>query len=101
VGIRYKCAVCADFDLCEDCESLNESHDHPFLKIKNPKQAPYKIIAIVNDDQNSFEINGQRANFPGLNQLIDHGLNHISNFFGQQNGQQFGRQFRQQSDGKK
>lgn len=47
-GVRYKCAVCPDFDLCQRCEDKT-SHDHPFLKIKRPSQAPYKIIAVVND----------------------------------------------------
>ena len=33
VGIRYKCAVCPDFDFCEKCEAkMGESHNHPFVK---------------------------------------------------------------------
>jgi len=36
VGVRYKCAVCEDFDLCEKCESVTD-HEHPFLKIKKPE----------------------------------------------------------------
>lgn len=32
-GIRYKCSVCPDFDLCEKCEASN-THGHPFLKIR-------------------------------------------------------------------
>jgi len=38
-NVRYKCANCADFDLCETCESSG-THGHPadhvFLKIKKP-----------------------------------------------------------------
>ena len=65
-GVRYKCAVCADFDLCEKCE-VASTHDHPFLKIKHPGQTPYKIIAIVRDDQeNSFEVNGNRVHIPQI-----------------------------------
>lgn len=38
VGVRYKCANCRDYDLCEQCENLPNSHlgDHLFLKIKTP-----------------------------------------------------------------
>lgn len=36
-GIRYKCTVCNDFDLCEECEkTFGESHGHPLLKIRKP-----------------------------------------------------------------
>lgn len=49
IGIRYKCAVCADFDFCEKCEATVE-HDHPFLKIKTLKQTPLKIFIVVNHD---------------------------------------------------
>ncbi|ORX61380.1 EF-hand [Hesseltinella vesiculosa] len=36
-GIRYKCANCVDFDLCDTCEALNEHiHTHTFLKIRIP-----------------------------------------------------------------
>jgi len=46
VGIRYKCSVCADFDLCEKCEPLGvHNPEHPFLKITRPllrKSCPYR-----------------------------------------------------------
>ena len=41
VGCRFKCAVCDDFDYCENCEKkLSEKHNHPFLKIYEPKMNP-------------------------------------------------------------
>jgi hypothetical protein len=45
------------------------------LKIKHPKQAPFKLLAVIQDDeQNSFEVNGQRVQLPQIplvNQLFD------------------------------
>ncbi|KAK9238329.1 hypothetical protein V1525DRAFT_425495 [Lipomyces kononenkoae] len=39
VGDRYKCAICENYDLCENCEALpNHPHDvtHPMIKLKTP-----------------------------------------------------------------
>ncbi len=76
VGIRYKCAVCHDFDLCSECEE-NTIHDHPFLKIRHPGQTPHKIIAIVDDNNESLELNGHHIPLPGLQQ----GINMAQQFF--------------------
>jgi hypothetical protein len=37
-GIRYKCSVCLDFDLCSKCEALQNVHpeNHLMMKIKTP-----------------------------------------------------------------
>lgn len=53
-GVRYKCAVCDDFDLCEECEA-STSHDasHPFLKIKTPAAAPAAIMTVLRDGGNA------------------------------------------------
>lgn len=45
-GIRYKCAVCKDFDYCANCEE-RLAHEHPFLKIKNPSNVPDVMITIL------------------------------------------------------
>ncbi|KAI1292274.1 Next to BRCA1 protein [Halotydeus destructor] len=39
-GIRFKCSVCPDFDLCSKCEDRENVHNdaHPFLKMKKPIQ---------------------------------------------------------------
>jgi len=37
VGIRFKCAICPDYDLCEKCEALNSIHrHHSFARIFSP-----------------------------------------------------------------
>jgi len=36
-GIRYKCGICRDYDLCSTCEAKNEHPiDHPLIKLKVP-----------------------------------------------------------------
>jgi len=48
VGIRYKCCVREDFDLCEQCESRNQQ-PHPMIKIYAPDQAPVAIFVALNE----------------------------------------------------
>ena len=49
VGCRYKCAVCDDFDFCEECEKKKgEEHNHPFLKISKPSMAPIDFKCFEN-----------------------------------------------------
>ena len=50
IGYRFKCAVCESFDYCEKCENkLSENHNHPFLKIYEPKMTPtfFKCITKI------------------------------------------------------
>lgn len=79
VGIRYKCAVCSNYDLCSKCEASSD-HPHPFLKIKHPSQAPLKLFVVLNDDEDSIEMNGQRQPLNGLSNLIENGLAFAQSF---------------------
>jgi len=49
IGIRYKCSVCKNFDFCETCEERVD-HEHAFIKINRPEQAPEMIVTGVNED---------------------------------------------------
>lgn len=54
-GIRYKCSVRADFDLCEDCEAKN-THEYPMLKIRNPAQAVNRVKCEFQPRAHAFPI---------------------------------------------
>lgn len=49
VGVRYKSSVKADFDYCANCEAT-KPHEHPFIKIKDPSQAPKAIFTVINEE---------------------------------------------------
>ena len=36
-GVRYKCLVCADYDLCSSCEKNGEHVDHNMVTIRDPR----------------------------------------------------------------
>ena len=56
VGCRYKCAVCHNFDYCEECEEkLSDKHLHPFIKIYNPEMKIASIKCVVRDDCPIYE----------------------------------------------
>lgn len=38
-GIRYKCSICCDYDICQKCEESTH-HEHALIKIKHSNQ-PY------------------------------------------------------------
>lgn len=51
-GIRYKCSICSDYNICEVCEtSINHYNgEHPFIKIRNPnvlKNIQFKFNKLV------------------------------------------------------
>jgi uncharacterized CHY-type Zn-finger protein len=58
-GIRYKCAVCEDFDYCAKCEE-NLGHDHPFLKIRKAGGAPTMMMTVLNEEEPRHEERKQK-----------------------------------------
>lgn len=42
IGNRYKCSVCPDYDLCEECKQKNIHNEHSMNKITKPRQCPYQ-----------------------------------------------------------
>jgi len=63
VGPRYKCSVIKNFDYCSACEET-KPHDHAFLKINKPEQAPISMFCVVNEDA------------PNVNADADINMNH-------------------------
>ena len=51
IGIRYKCAICDNFDYCEKCEEKYKlKHGHPLLKINSPEMCPYFIKCVLSNE---------------------------------------------------
>ena len=50
VGIRYKCTICPNFNLCEICEeNIEHDEDHVLLKIKDPIISEEILEKKIND----------------------------------------------------
>lgn len=60
-GIRYKCTVRHDFDLCETCEARDPA-EYPLLKIRKPKVDTQKMVHynVICDGCNVSPIVGPR-----------------------------------------
>eukprot|EP01089_Gocevia_fonbrunei_P022673 TRINITY_DN924_c0_g1_i1.p1 TRINITY_DN924_c0_g1~~TRINITY_DN924_c0_g1_i1.p1 ORF type:complete len:101 (-),score=2.61 TRINITY_DN924_c0_g1_i1:117-419(-) len=64
-GIRYKCAHCPDYDLCETCEknSANiHNPNHLFLKIRRPLTL-FSSVSLINENvyPGSTYVNGNQG----------------------------------------
>ena len=55
--IVYKCCVCPDFSICEDCEEkLYSTHTHKFIKIRKNKEENKKLELIKEEERDDIEI---------------------------------------------
>lgn len=51
-GLRFKCTVRDNFDLCERCES-NKKQPYPMIKISDPSQSPVAVFCALRDESES------------------------------------------------
>ena len=58
VGMRFKCSVRNDFDLCEKCEKI-EIQPFPMIKIYHPEQNPAGIFVALRDGRPEREHRGR------------------------------------------
>jgi len=65
VGIRYKCAVRHDYDLCEACEGKN-THEYPMLKIRDPRQNVHDVKICMQRPRPQFRVHPMMNHFKAL-----------------------------------
>ena len=79
IGIRYKCTVCNNYNLCSECEEKNSianAHPHNFIKIrKNRNNA-------INSNRNSniyMDINPNKSNSFSKNNSLKNNEHNLEN----------------------
>jgi len=69
VGVRYKCSICRDYDLCEKCEMAN-SHNpmHPLIKMRVPRD--YSQLRTVVREQSQSPRRGRQERGKSFSKFI-------------------------------
>merc|ERR1719367_1979174 len=67
LGPRYKCLVCADYDLCKDCESRGLHSQHKMVKLPQPcKRDTNGLVRCPLVRASSSACNNQVMGMPGV-----------------------------------
>ena len=82
VGIRYKCSVCPNYNLCEACEEKNyelKTHPHDFIRMRDPVIEKAKIVP-QNSENEGFQLipsdnSNQKFSFEVLNKNLNFTMN--------------------------
>jgi len=62
-GTRYKCLICPDFDLCNDCQSKGEHSEHNMMKLTTPRSSlPPWNFNHFHKMHNQYSCHGSRRN---------------------------------------
>mmetsp|Transcript_10101 Transcript_10101/g.9052 ORF Transcript_10101/g.9052 Transcript_10101/m.9052 type:complete len:529 (-) Transcript_10101:103-1689(-) len=89
-GIRYKCVVRENYDICEHCEKSKQQM-YPLIKIYSPDQAPLAIVVAIRDHHRGHRGGGGKCFRGGGRRFNPESTDNIPTGIPLFNGQQCGR----------
>ena len=83
VGIRYKCSICPNYNLCEACEEKNyelKTHPHDFIRMRDPAVEKPKVIQQNIPQNGEYQLlqpedNNMKFSFEVLNKNLTYNMN--------------------------